>query len=91
MDGFWSPDPYYGFLNVFKYPEKKVILDKYTIVEAAQTRTVYNWLQYFTPESLTGEFEGAGFRAGSVYGDVAGAGFDETASEFAVVGVVGNA
>ena len=47
LDGFWSPRPYYGFLNVFKYEAENVVLDKYTIVEAERTRTIYNWLQYF--------------------------------------------
>ena len=55
LDGFWSEEPYYGFLNTFKYDEEKVVLDKYTIVEATRVRTVYNWLQYFTPETLEQE------------------------------------
>jgi len=63
-----------------------VILDKYTIVEAKRTRTVYNWLQYFTPESLQSEFENAGFTQQEFYGNVAGAPFSESASEFAIVG-----
>ncbi len=42
LDGFWSPDKYYGFLNTFKYQEEKVVLDKYTLIEAARTRTIYN-------------------------------------------------
>ncbi|MCP5115997.1 MAG: class I SAM-dependent methyltransferase, partial [bacterium] len=77
---------YYGFLNTFKYDDEKVILDKYTIVEAGRTRTVYNWLQYFSPEVVQKEFEEAGFTVQSKYADVAGSTFDDTASEFAVVG-----
>jgi 2-polyprenyl-3-methyl-5-hydroxy-6-metoxy-1,4-benzoquinol methylase len=86
LDGFWSPEMYYGFLNTFKYDEKKVILDKYTIVEAARTRTVYNWLQYFSPEALQKELGRAGFVEQKLYGDVAGTSFDESLDEFAVVG-----
>ena len=33
MDGFWSSEPYFGFLNTFKYERERVLLDKYTIVE----------------------------------------------------------
>ncbi len=33
LDGFWSPNKYYGFLNTFKYDAEKVALDKYTIIE----------------------------------------------------------
>ena len=34
LNGFWSPEKYYGFLNTFKYEDVGVVLDKYTIVEA---------------------------------------------------------
>ena len=86
LNGFWSAEKYYGFRNTFKYDDAKVVLDKYTIVEAERTRTVYNWLQYFSPASLLSEFETAGFTQHELYGDVAGTPFDEAASEFAIVG-----
>jgi hypothetical protein len=38
LDGFWSPNKYYGFLNTFKYERNKMVLDKYTIVEADHVR-----------------------------------------------------
>jgi 2-polyprenyl-3-methyl-5-hydroxy-6-metoxy-1,4-benzoquinol methylase len=86
LDGFWSEEKYYEFLNTFTYEDAKVVLDKYTIVEAQRIRTVYNWLQYFSSESLTSELEAAGLTRHDLYGDVAGAPFDESASEFAIVG-----
>ncbi|MDY6836682.1 MAG: class I SAM-dependent methyltransferase [Thermodesulfobacteriota bacterium] len=86
LGGFWSAEKYYGFLNTFKYDDAKVVLDKYTIVEADRIRTIYNWLQYFSPASLRQEFEEAGFTQHELYGDVAGTPFDETATEFAIVG-----
>jgi len=85
LDGFWSPEKYYGFVNTFKYEEQKVILDKYTIIEANRTRTIYNWLQYFSSESLEQEFTNAGFVAEKFYADVAGSTFDPNADEFAVI------
>jgi SAM-dependent methyltransferase len=85
LNGFWSPENYYGFLNTFKYDDVGVVLDKYTIVEARRTRMVYNWLQHFSPESLQREFEQAGFTRLERHGHVAGAPFDAAASEFAVV------
>ena len=85
LNGFWSQDQYYGFLNTFRYEEDKVVLDKYTIVESTRTRTVYNWLQYFSPEKLEKEFVECGFTIETVLGDVAGATYDASASEFAVV------
>jgi len=85
LNGFWSPNKYYGFLNVFKYDREKVMLDKYTIVEAARMRTVYNWLQYFDPEELKKEFADCGFKVEGFYSDVAGLPFDPEGSEFAIV------
>lgn len=85
LDGFWSPDRYYGFLNTFKYREDKVILDKYTIVEARGTRTVYNWFQHFTPETLESELAGCGLAVERLYSDVAGSPYDPESPEFAVV------
>jgi SAM-dependent methyltransferase len=85
LNGFWSPDKYYGFLNTFKYEKENVILDKYEIFEAKRTRTIYNWLQYFSPEMLESEFVKCGFKVDSVYSDVAGSHFDPESTEFAVV------
>lgn len=84
-NGFWSPDKYYGFLNTFKYSDEKVILDKYTIVEKQRTRTIYNWLQYFSKESLTEEIERNGFFVVDVLADVAGNAYDAEGEELAIV------
>ncbi len=81
--GFWSPDMYYGFLNTFKYDEEKVVLDKYTVIEKNRTRTIYNWLQYFSPESLRKEFKSCGFEVEKLYADVAGMEYSENGNEFA--------
>ena len=85
LDGFWSPNKYYGFLNTFKYEKEKVVLDKYTLIEADRTRTVYNWLQYFSPEALEREFAECGLIIEKLYSDVAGTPFDPKVNEFAVV------
>ncbi len=85
LNGFWSPNKYYGFLNTFKYEKEKVVLDKYTLIEAARTRTVYNWLQYFSPDALEKEFVACGFAIEKLYSDVAGSPFDSKGKEFAVV------
>jgi len=85
LNGFWSPNKYYGFLNTFKYQKEKVILDKYTIIEESRTRTVYNWLQYFNPEALEREFAECGFTVENFYSDVTGSPFSPESTEFAVV------
>jgi 2-polyprenyl-3-methyl-5-hydroxy-6-metoxy-1,4-benzoquinol methylase len=85
LNSFWSPQDYYCFVNTFKYEEEKVTLDKYTIIEESRTRTVYNWLQHFSKDSLQAEFEENGFRVEDFYSDVAGAAFDPESLEIALV------
>jgi hypothetical protein len=62
-----------------------VVLDKYTIIEANRTRTIYNWIQYFSPQALEKAFKEAGFSVEGLYSDVAGTPFDRKAREFAVI------
>ena len=85
LNGFWSPEDYYGFVNTFKYEKEKVILDKYTIIEASQQRVVYNWLQCYSKDSIRNEFEENGFKADEFYSDVAGQAFTPESSEIAIV------
>ena len=85
LNGFWSPDDYFGFVNTFKYDDEKVVLDKYTIIEEHQTRVIYNWFQHFDPASLSSEVESNGFVIEETYGDVAGGAYCSDANEMAVV------
>lgn len=85
LNGFWSPNRYYGFLNSFKYEDEKVVLDKYSIFEANQSKTIYNWLQYFSVEGLKSELLDCGFIVTDLYSDVAGNTYDWQGNEMAVV------
>jgi len=85
LNRFWSPEDYYGFVNTFKYEKEKVILDKYTIIEASRKRVVYNWLQCYSRDSIRNEFEENGFRADELYSDVAGKAFTSESTEIAIV------
>ena len=85
LNGFFSPNKYYGFLNILKYEKERVILDKYTIVEPNHTREIYNWLQCFNEEDLRKEFSECGLTVEGLYSDVAGTPFSPNAPEFAVV------
>jgi len=85
FDRFWSPDDYYGFLNTFKYDKEKITLDKYTIIDKTGPRVIYNWLQYFSPDSLKKELEQSGFKVEAFFSDVAGAPFVPESPDIAVV------
>jgi SAM-dependent methyltransferase len=85
LNGFWSPDDYYCFVNTFKYEKEKVILDKYTIIEESQKRVVYNWLQCYSVESLRREFDKSGFYLEEIFSDVAGNEISDDSEEIAIV------
>ena len=85
LNGFWSANDYYGFVNTFKYDDIKVVLDKYSLFEADRSWTIYNWLQYYSLSVLTAEFERNGFTISEVYADVTGAPFREDGEEIAVI------
>ena len=85
LDNFWSPDDNYCFINSIKYDDVKVTLDKYTIIEKNRKRVVYNWLQYFSVESLKKEFEENDLIIDDIYSDVSGNDYNSESLEFAVV------
>jgi SAM-dependent methyltransferase len=85
MDGFWSPEDYYCFVNTFKYEKEKVILDKYTIIEESRQRVVYNWIQYYSDESLVKEFKDNGFVIEHLFSDVSGKPYTADAKEIAII------
>lgn len=87
MDNFWSSEDYYGFLNTFKYDKEKVSLDKYTVIEKERARVIYNWLQYFSLDSITKEIEDSGLEVKEFFSDVSGAPFSQDSSEIAITAV----
>ncbi|WP_344250184.1 SAM-dependent methyltransferase, partial [Isoptericola hypogeus] len=89
MDGFWSAEPYFGFLNTHRYEDERVSLDRYEIVEAGRTRIFCTWVRYFTPAELTTELAAAGLADVEILGDLTGAPFDPAAPLFAVAAKAG--
>ncbi len=87
LNGFWSPEDYYCFVDTFKYEKEKVILDKYTIIEETRMRVVYNWLQCYSKDSLRSEIEENGFKIEEYYSDVAGTAFSPESVEFAIAAI----
>ena len=85
MDGFWSAEPYHGSLRTLLYPDERVGLDLYEIVESGRTRTIYNWLQYFDTDTLNKELATAGLEIDQLVGDLTGAPLDADPHHFGVV------
>ena len=85
MGGFWAPGPYHATHETWTYPELRLVLDRYTVVEAERTRQFWNWLHCLTPDEASTELTAAGFATPTRVGDVAGAPYDPTSPTFAVV------
>jgi hypothetical protein len=85
MNGFWSVDDYYTFVNSFKYKSEQLILDQYTIIEASRSRMIYNWQQTYSRESLKHELAENGLVIREWCADVAGRKYDPHATEMAII------
>lgn len=62
MGNFWSPDDHFGFQATFLYHEQKLALDRYLIVSPTRRFEIFNWLQYFDPETISAEVARAGLK-----------------------------
>jgi len=67
------------------YPDQRVALDRYVIVEPDRSRKVHSWTAHLAVEEAHEEFASAGFTVVEVLGDVAGGPYDAGSPEFAVV------
>ncbi|MDO5678467.1 MAG: hypothetical protein Q4G35_13295 [Propionibacteriaceae bacterium] len=83
--GFWAAEPYVGTKETWTYPELRLVLERYLIDRDGKRREFWNWTHCLTPDQVTEELEAAGFVVDSLFGDVAGARFDEEAPSFAVL------
>lgn len=89
MDGFWSSGPYHGFHRTFVYEDHALVLDKFDIIEAERSRSIYNWLQHFDVASITAELETCGLAVNGLFGDLTGAHAIADPREFCVVSQTG--
>jgi SAM-dependent methyltransferase len=72
MNGFWAKGDYVGIQRTFVYPDERLSLDRYLIVEPNETWQIFNWYQHYTPESLQAELRHAGFADFKMVGDLTG-------------------
>jgi SAM-dependent methyltransferase len=88
MDGFWAAGDYVGIQRSFVYPKEHISLDRYLIVEPSETWQVFNWFQYFTPESIEAELSDAGFTVDQMVGDLNGEPLTQEGSHIGIVASV---
>lgn len=67
MNGFWAPGDYFGFKVTHLYPELRLALDRYWIVAPDQSKELFNWMQYFSPDEIAAELTDAGFAVSELF------------------------
>ena len=85
MGDFWSPDDHFVFQTTFLYDQDKIALDRYLIVAPERRFEIFNWMQYFDPETIAREVRDAGLAVEDILDVVTGAPWAAEAEEIAVV------
>ena len=85
MGDFWSPDDHFGFQTTFLYDQDKIALDRYLIVAPERRFEIFNWMQYFDPETISSEVHEAGLAVEDVLDVMTGEPWTPEAGEIAVV------
>lgn len=85
MNGFWAPSPYLGLKKSFRYPAQRLSLERYLVFREAGPFEVFNWLQYFAPDTLWQDLAQAGFGAMRCYRDFGGPEWSEDDPALVVV------
>lgn len=85
MGGFWAQGPYIGLRKTALYPEARLALDRYLILEPDGEREFFNWLQHFEPVELAAELAAAGFEVADPVDAVSGGLWTDETSMFALV------
>lgn len=61
MNGFWAEEDYYAFKRTALYADRLVSLERFLVASAQRSFEVFNWMQYFTPDSIAAELADAGY------------------------------
>ena len=88
MQGFWSEGDYVGIHTSHIYSRDLVSLDHFFIIEPTENWQIFNWFQYYTPESIEVELRQSGFRVEQMVGDLTGIPLDQKGS---LIGVIATA
>ena len=72
MGGFFAPGDYVGIHKTDVYEEDGVSLDRFLVIEPGDSWQIYNWVQYYTPESAAAELGEAGFMVNILTGGLDG-------------------
>jgi SAM-dependent methyltransferase len=83
--GFWSQGNHFVLQKTFLYQEERLGLDRYRIITSEEEYEVYNWMQYFDPDTIRAELVDAGFGAVTTHDLTHGGPVPRDADVFAVL------
>ena len=85
MSGFFAPGDYIGIHKTDVYEDDWISLDRFVVVEPGETWQIFNWAQYYTPESAVEELAEAGFMVSVMTGGLDG---EPLAEDSKTIGVI---
>jgi len=85
MDGFFAPGDYVGIHKTDVYEDEWLSLDRFVVVEPTETWQLFNWAQYYSPESAAAELAEGGFMVSAMTGGLDGATLEPDSQ---VIGVI---
>ncbi len=85
MSGFFAPGDYIGIHKTDVYEDDWISLDRFVVVEPGETWQIFNWVQYYTPESAVEELAEAGFMVNVMTGGLDG---EPLAEDSKTIGVI---
>ena len=83
--GFFAPGDYVGFHKTDVYEDEWLSLDRFFIVEPDETWQIFNWVQYYRPETAAAEIAEGGFMVSAITGGLDGAALSDDSR---VIGVI---
>lgn len=86
QEGFWRPGPHLVLEQGFDYPESKIYLDQYAVIEEDGKVTVYrNWFQDYDREMIERELTMGGFNVQGVWRDLIGTAYSDDSEWIGIV------
>ena len=86
--GFWRPGKHLVLTQGYDYPEEKVWLDQYIIIDSDNVKVYNNWFHDYDLVTIRQVLLRAGFEVVQVWNDLAGTPYEEGGDWIALVGKV---
>ena len=85
MGGFFAPGDYVGIHKTDVYEDEWLSLDRFLVIEPDECWQLFNWMQYYTPESATAELAEGGFMVNAITGGLDGAPLEDDSKILGVI------